>query len=198
MWRWDQGRLDYFNYNAIQKIAKTLVELNATPLKNQEDPLRLYLENTTGLPFKPNHYHIWRNYARIFKTELLAARIQGRLVVTDICRHVANQSWDLDDYFTWIIPRTYFPSPAFDHYLTSETRVYPICAIIRFLLGRFLLGNEEGVTLDDLFAYVVGTSVLEMKRLNFINNFQKPIMSQSWMKGDKCVRCSFLCRKSVI
>ncbi len=65
MWRWDQGRLGYFNYDTLQKIASILkkydgVEINA----NIEASFRTDLMISTGLPFAPQSYTVKRNYKR--------------------------------------------------------------------------------------------------------------------------------------
>lgn len=116
-WRWDQGRLIYFRFENLKAIAQCLVELEGSSLDTPDiDPLREELEANTGLPFLPSNYKIWRNYARIFACALLATRINGRLVVTDICRRVAGlnvTSINVDEYIAFIISRFYFPSPAF-------------------------------------------------------------------------------------
>lgn len=61
-WRWDQGRLSYFQYDNLVKIAKVLLDLQGVQINQKGfDPLRKPLEDYTGLPFAPNHYRVWRN-----------------------------------------------------------------------------------------------------------------------------------------
>ena len=53
-WRWDQGRLAYFQYDSLVRIARTLLDLNGVKINQpNQDPLRLPLEVSTGLPFSP-------------------------------------------------------------------------------------------------------------------------------------------------
>ena len=86
-WRWDQGRLEYFNYSSIRSIANVLLSLEGIDMeKGGEDILRTHLELETGLPFLPKSYAVWRNYARVFQCAMLATKIDGRLFVTDLCR----------------------------------------------------------------------------------------------------------------
>ena len=86
-WRWDQGRLEYFNYSNIRSMANVLLSLEGIDMeKGGEDILRTRLELETGLPFLPKSYTVWRNYARVFQCAMLATKIEGRLFVTDLCR----------------------------------------------------------------------------------------------------------------
>jgi len=76
-WRWDQGRLDYYNYQNINLIAKVLVENELIELNQRgSDPLRLSLEQRTHLPFSPKNYKVWRNYGRVFVSTLVAASLK--------------------------------------------------------------------------------------------------------------------------
>ena len=119
-WRWDQGRLEYFRFDNIRIIAKCLLSMEVAKLDDPNlDPLRDILEFETGLPFAPSHYKVWRNYRRVFACSLLAAHHQNLLVVTDLCRRIAGvktPALTVDEYLSFIIPRFYFPSPAFQGY----------------------------------------------------------------------------------
>src|SRR6266487_2985792 len=86
LWKWDQGRLSYFSYDNIVRIAIGLSQLEGIDLKSESDPLRNILTEITPLPFLPTHYKVWRNYKRVFETCLLATRVNDRLALTDICK----------------------------------------------------------------------------------------------------------------
>ena len=60
MWSWDQGRLDYFQFDNLKKIARFALKHD---LRAQEHDA---LVDAVGLPFSPKHeaYKPWRNYAR--------------------------------------------------------------------------------------------------------------------------------------
>ena len=73
-WRWDQGRLDYFHFDAIRKIAPVLISLDGARLRGGIDPLRANLQTHTGMPFSPADYRVWRNYGRVFGCQLLAPK----------------------------------------------------------------------------------------------------------------------------
>lgn len=45
IWRWDQGRLSYFNFDNLRRIASVLVQLEGVELNLRDlDPLRTPLE----------------------------------------------------------------------------------------------------------------------------------------------------------
>lgn len=162
-WRWDQGRLDYFNFDNLKRIASTLVNLEGVSLKTQGfDPLREPLILLTGLPFAPTHYKVWRNYARIFKWTLLASNIGDSLVVTDVCKKIAStdeESWDVDRYLSFLIPRLYYPSPATQDYNVHEEQTFPLCTILRYLIAQFKQRGEASISLDQVFSYLAGNRV---------------------------------------
>ena len=54
MWRWDQGRLLYFQFDVLKEIAKALVKFDNTDLSKCEDLFRNILVNDTGMPFLPS------------------------------------------------------------------------------------------------------------------------------------------------
>ena len=53
-WRWDQGRLEYFRFDNLVRIAETLAALDGVALNGSFDPLRAPLVSQTGLAFKPD------------------------------------------------------------------------------------------------------------------------------------------------
>ena len=137
-WRWDQGRLDYFQFENIVNIARVLCELDGVSLNTKVDLLRQPLEHGTGLPFAPSHYKVWRNYARTFACAMLATRINDKLFVTDLCRKLAAKPIELtsDQYFSFVFSRFALPYPAFDSYNANLTTAFPFVAIAKFVLSR--------------------------------------------------------------
>lgn len=62
MWHWDQGRLAYFQFDALRQIAG-FVKANDFKTAN-----RVQLLAETGLTFQaPATHSAWRNYSRILK-----------------------------------------------------------------------------------------------------------------------------------
>ena len=153
-WRWDQGRLEYFKFANVVVIARELSKLEGIPLDTQEDLLRKPLKQGTGLPFSPAHYKVWRNYARVFHCSMLATKVGGRLVVTDLCRMLAADPCALssDQYFNFVFSRFCFPFPAFDSYDSTQPPVFPFVAIIKYLMAN----SGAGIALPTVFSRIVG------------------------------------------
>ena len=173
MWRWDQGRLLYFQFDVLREIARTLVKFDNVDITCCETAFRKTLENDTGMPFSPTHYTIKRNYSRVFQCSFLANFIGKKIVVTDICKDLASDNGRLkcvDDYLFNYIPKFRFPFPAFDNYNSSEQRIYPFCAIIKFLLSRRELGKEAKVSLDDIFAFIMSNNCTGFEAIDFYKN----------------------------
>lgn len=166
MWRWDQGRLNYFSLDQIRKIASVIVELDGTDLTNRPDPIRATLEHVVGLPFAPSTYRVWRNYARVFKVLGLASKLNNRLIATDICKALVRTGDDFltyDDYIHHIVKVFYYPSPIFHGYNINSPQKFPFCALLKYLIAKAYKGGDPSISVDEVFAFLVGngTSGLE-------------------------------------
>lgn len=160
IWRWDQGRLSYFNYDNLKRISRVLVSLEGVEINMRDfDPLRLPLESETGLPFAPDRYKVWRNYKRVFECSLLATGVDNRLFVSDICRTIAAGSEiDVDEYLSLVLPRFRFPFPAFQDYNPSDIQIYPFCAILKYLISTFKATGQAALTLEETFSFIIGNN----------------------------------------
>lgn len=173
MWRWDQGRLLYFQFDVLREIAKVLVRFDNADITKCEALFRDTLVNETGMPFLPTHYTIKRNYSRVFQCSFLANFVGNKLIVTDICRDLAKDEGaqkSVDDYLFNYISRFRFPFPAFENYNTTEHRVYPFCAILKFLLSRIEIGLEAKVSLDDIFKYIIANDCTGFEDISYYKN----------------------------
>ncbi len=155
-WRWDQGRLHYFRYENILNVAKVLESLEGVSLGNGPDLLRAPLTSATELPFLPVHYKVWRNYARVFECALLATRVNGRLVTTDLCRKMATKPalFPPDEYLNFVFSHFALPFPAFDDYNPNVPPVFPFVAMLKFAIARGL----TGFSLAEAFSYIIGNA----------------------------------------
>ncbi len=170
MWRWDQGRLLYFQFDVLKDIAKTLVKFDTTDISTCENLFRKTLEMETGMPFSPTHYTIKRNYSRVFQCSFLAGFVDNKLMVTDICKELANSNGNIksvDDYLFHYIGKFRFPFPAFDNYDNTEQRVYPFCAILKYLFAQRELGIEAKLSLDDIFKYIIANNCTGFENIDF-------------------------------
>ena len=135
-----------------------------------EELFRQTLVSETGMPFLPDHYTIKRNYARVFQCSFLAGFMGDVLIVTDICRDLAGSDGGIksaDDYFFNYISRFRFPFPAFDNYNADGQRVYPFCAILKYLIAKRELGVEAKLSLDDIFNDIIGNHCTGLEDIGY-------------------------------
>jgi len=83
MWRWDQGRLLYFQFDVLKSIASVLVKFDGVNIAECEDVFRKTLTDETGMPFAPAHYTVLRNYKRVFECAFLATVSERHILVSD-------------------------------------------------------------------------------------------------------------------
>jgi len=175
LWRWDQGRLEYFVFDNLKTIASTLSGLNGIEINPAGfDPLRPVLESSTGLPFSPTHYRVWRNYARVFGCSLLATKAGKHLFVSDICQRLADGSIrDVDEYLSILIQRFRYPSPVFDSYDPNEPVAYPFVALLKYLLSISRKETFPNITIEDVFEKIIGNGCTGLETNDFYNTLQK-------------------------
>jgi hypothetical protein len=163
-WRWDQGRLGYFQLDVIRKVAKVLTAFDGQVIEGSEsvdDVLRNPLTVGTGMPFLPDSnpsYKIWRNYGRVLELQFLAVRQDKRLRLTDVCRAMADNSLSDDQYLQFVVKRFEYPSPCFEGYSAVQPTTFPFAAIIKWMVSRTRLGITAA-TLNELGAYLIGNNV---------------------------------------
>jgi len=181
-WRWDQGRLDYFQFDTIRQIGKCLAALDGTILGGPTDPLRNPLMAGTELPFAPFTYRVWRNYKRVFGCQLLACDIDGKLICTQVCHELASGSGSLstvDDYLTHISRRFYYPSPVFEGYSQSGTQVFPFCAVIKLLAAKSRAGRSQFVSIDEIISKLLGNKLTGKEPIAAYSTLAAPNISIS-------------------
>jgi len=106
MWNWDQGRMQYFQYDALRTAAKFIV---AYDLKNSDAD---FIRDQTGLDFAaPATHSPWRNYSRIYKLCLLVSEENGTAVPTAIARVLSQDGVvTCDEYMHFLVEATTDPS----------------------------------------------------------------------------------------
>lgn len=167
--------MDYFRFDMIKRIARTLCALDNIDLRAANDPLRLSLSNETGLPFAPEHYKIWRNYKRVFGCCFLAAEIDGKMICTELCQQIAENGtveFGPEDYFAQFIRKFYYPSPIFEGYQTAGRQIFPICAIIKLLLARQMNGQNPSVGIGEISQYLLGNNCTGEEPVDFYQDLK--------------------------
>lgn len=137
MWRFDQGRIEYFQFDEVRKIAKFAVANDLQSIKHKP------LIDATGLPFRPvtSDYLPWRNYGRVFKTAMLVASIGGVAVPTKVAKLLATDgSVTSDDYFHFLAQVFTDPHPSFQQWSPTDNPRFPLLFSIKFLLARAAVG----------------------------------------------------------
>jgi hypothetical protein len=156
-WRWDQGRLDYFQFDEIRHVAQALSQFDGQVLPRGDEPdrLREVLWHLSERPFLPSSYKVWRNYKRVFGCQLLATEINGVMCATEVCRQLADGALSGDDYFVHLAKNLSFPSPVFEGYRADDEAVFPIAAILKLLICEFVVHAKPFVSLDEIVGKLV-------------------------------------------
>lgn len=176
IWRWDQGRVLYFQYDILKDIARVLCKYEGKNINdnNIAAEFKDTLIKEVGLPFAPNNYKVNRNYSRVFQCSMLATtkgKRESILIVSDICRELAASKElifeSADDYFLEIVNRFRFPFPAFVEYNNTDERVYPFIAIIKYLVALKVKGLEATLSLQDIASIIVGNNCTGLEDMEF-------------------------------
>jgi hypothetical protein len=182
MWRWDQGRLLYFQFDVLKSIASVLVKFDGVNIAECEDIFRRKLTDGTGMPFAPAHYTVLRNYKRVFECAFFATVSDRHLLVSDLCRELAKENGkfdNVDDFLLNYINRFRFPFPAFDGYDSMTERVYPFCAIVKYLIALNHKDTQPNVSLDDIFNIIIGNNCTGFENIEFYEKLNPKIYNCS-------------------
>lgn len=153
MWKWDQGRLDYFQFDELRKIAKFAMkhDLKAVSVKD--------IASVVGLPFLPNApgYRPWRNYSRVFKLSMIAIGQGLASKPTQLAALLADDGKVLsDEYFHFLAQAFTDPSPALIGWDPNAAHRYPLLFALKFLLARASIGIQV-TTLGQIVAAYAGS-----------------------------------------
>jgi len=169
-WRFDQGRLDYLQFDEVKNIARALCSVDGIEKPTFEnDLLRSALNQYSDLPFAPLNYTVWRNYKRVFGCLMLATEIDGRIVCTDLCHALAKNDSQLeaDDYFFHISRNFSYPSPVFEGYGVVTAPVFPIISVIKLLIAQLWLKKKSYVTLQEIYVKIISRHLTGCESFDF-------------------------------
>ena len=151
MWHWDQGRLDYFQFDELRKIARFAV---ANDLRLTD---RDALVSAVDLPFLPAdpHYKPWRNYGRTFQLAMIVTTDpSGGARITEVGKLLADDGKiTTDDYFHFFAQAMTDPSPALSSWDSTAALRYPLLFVLRFLLARATQGEFTTAIGEVISAY---------------------------------------------
>lgn len=176
-WRWDQGRVIYFQFDVIKETAKVLVKFEGRDINDNSvnEELHSLLMENVGLPFSPSHYKVNRNYGRVFQCTMLARNEENTLIVTDLCKLLSKEDSlisNCDDYLYEIVKRYRFPFPAFQDYDAQKPRVYPFCAVIKYLIALKEKGYDAKVNVEDICNFIIGNSCTGLEDIDFYKQLE--------------------------
>lgn len=150
MWSWDQGRLDYFQFDNLKKIARFAL---ANDLRLTD---RAALVAATGLPFLPDdgRYPPWRNYSRVFRLSMICAERGTGSQATPLAKLLASDgAITTDEYFHFLAQATTDPSPALTGWSHSASLRYPLLFSLKFMLARAAIGVATSEISEIVAAY---------------------------------------------
>lgn len=149
-WRWDQGRMEYFQFDSIRKHAKFAVQNDLAHATHPE------LSSTTGLNYKPirEDYPPWRNYGRVFKQMLIVAQQGKKALPTKLAKLLAvDGQVTSDDYFHFFAQAFTDPAPIYQEWEPVASSRYPLLFALKFLLARAVIGETQTTFREIVGAY---------------------------------------------
>lgn len=135
MWHWDQGRLEYFQFDALRQISSYVIE-NDFRLAD-----RATLFEKTGLKFAaPVSHTPWRNYSRVLKLMLLVSEVNDVAQPTPVAAILSKPgAVTCDEYLHFIISAFTEPSPALIQWSPNSNFRYPLLFALKYLLAKTVI-----------------------------------------------------------
>ena len=150
MWKWDQGRMEYFQFDELRNVASFSVNYD---LKRSAPD---FIRSQTGLPFAaPETHSPWRNYSRIYKLCLIVAENEsGNAIPTDVATILGNAGKvTCDEYMHFLAEATTDPSPALVGWRTlstEQTLRSPLCFALKYVLAKLAALDEDVTTINEI------------------------------------------------
>ena len=146
MWHWDQGRLEYFQFEILQRVAKFATQFD---LKNSS---KAFLYENTGLPFHaPPTHTAWRNYSRVFKQCLLLYEEDNAAKPTPVA-YILSRSGEVtcDEYMHFLVQTTTEPSPALKGWDPNANFKFPLLFSLKYLLMKKCINPYSNIPLNEI------------------------------------------------
>lgn len=146
MWRWDQGHLPYYQFDALRRIAAYVIDHDIRVATRQE------LSLATGLEFAgPVTHGPWRQYSRVLRGCLLVSERNGVAVPTSVARLLSRAGVvTCDEYFHFIVRSSTEPSPAFQDWRPDGPFRYPLLFALKYVLTKVAIGKDFVTSLDEI------------------------------------------------
>jgi len=155
MWHWDQGHLDYFQFDALRRIAAFVLEADIRAAD------RNTLANATGLSFAvPDSHTPWRNYSRTLKLALLVSEQNGVATPTAVAQALAHPgAVTCDEYFHFLVRTFTEPAPALREWRQDSEIRYPLLVALKYLMTKAAATDFPSATLDELIGAYRSTTL---------------------------------------
>ena len=146
VWNWDQGRLAYFQFDALQKIAR-FVSTNDFRKADKQS-----LIDATGLDFKaPPTHDPWRNYSRVLKLCLLISDVNNSAQPTPVASILSQLGLvTCDEYLHFLVSATTSPSPALRGWSPEAEFRYPLLFSLKYILAKTAVADDPRASLDEI------------------------------------------------
>jgi hypothetical protein len=149
MWHWDQGRLAYFQFDALRQMSAFAMRHDFVAAGREE------LEAATGLPFTAGPNKPWRNYARVLKRCLLVSELGPGKRKTAVPTRVADLlsrpgAITCDEYFQFFARAYTEPSPASFGWSPNVNYRFPLLFTLKYLLAKRAILHEAVTSLDEI------------------------------------------------
>ena len=146
MWKWDQGHLEYFQFDAIRQIASFVAECDF------KQASRTALRAETGLSFSaPATHGPWRNYSRALKLCLLVSEQSGKAQATPVAHILAQPgAVTCDEYLHFLARAFTSPSPALQGWEPRASFRYPLLFALKYLLTKSAITDERFASVDEI------------------------------------------------
>jgi HNH endonuclease len=188
MWHWDQGRLEYFEFDVLRRMSQFCVHNDLACASKEE------LQAAIGLSFDAGPNAPWRNYARIFKSMFIVSSANGLAMPTPVATRlaVAGQVTS-DEYFHFVAQATTEPSPALSWYDSKAHFRYPLLFALRYILTKVATSRGSEATFNELIgAYIVSDFRGDESQSDFISLLGRESEFAASGKGNRQPRESLL------
>lgn len=149
MWNWDQGRMQYFQFDTLRRMADFIVK------QDFKHCSREVICHHTGLEFLPVTYSPWRNYSRIYKLCLLVSEDENGNAQPTKIAHILAQPGTItcDEYMHFLVKATSSPTPALSAWRdlpAIQNLRYPLCFSLKYILTKVIEFNEDMIPIDEI------------------------------------------------
>ena len=149
MWHWDQGRLGYFQFDALRQISAFAMTHDFVAASRED------IEAATGLPFTAGPNKPWRNYARVLKRCLLVSEhgpSRRKIAVPTKVAELLSRPGTVtcDEYFQFFARVFTEPSPASLDWSPGVRYRFPLLFTLRYLLAKRAVLHEPITSLEEI------------------------------------------------